>query len=828
MRANLPSCLRRSLLAACSPFVLAAGLFASADAAAQVNSVTTSGGTLVNQGLVGVGRLSASLRDKYGETFGSMSALTFDAKSWRRSGNSYTGTLFTLPDRGYNVVGTTDYRPRYNTVGMSFTPYSGSAATTAQNQLSLTLQDTTLFTEANGTPLTGLDPKPGSGGTRAATGTLPVLPQAYNGKISLDPEGIVRLSDGSFFVSDEYGPNIYHFAANGTLLSATQPPAALQPIRNGILDFSSNNPATGQPTPVPADPTTGRQNNQGLEGLAITPDQKQLAALLQSATRQDGGTGGSSATRYNTRLLIYSVTNPDSPVLTGHYVVQLPRFTTSAGATQVAAQSEMLALNDKQFLVLSRDSGNGQGLSGTTSLYRSIDLIDISSATNLVGTAYDGTTPVAPGGNLVASVTPVSFQRFIDINNNAQLSRFGLHNGAPNNATNLSEKWEAMGLLPVLDAARPNDFFLFVGNDNDFLTTNGYQVGAAYNAGADVDTMILVYRLELPTYVDPIAVESLRVTALPLARGLGVAAIDQADAAARTLDAHLAALAAGRLLGGVSAERPFSVYVAGSLDIARTERTEGDARSHEGVVMVGADARIDERFTAGVAVGWGKDNLSVRGSGNADYRSVSVNPYVAANIGRFAGSLSLTYGWNDYSSIVRDTGAYGLYGRGDTSGRTLGAGTSIGYDFGEGEWSYGPVAGARYTRLTIDGYSESDAIHLNADMPKQRLNAWSAQVGGQVSRRFQTDAVTIVPQARLGYEWSRVGGETLSATLSNRRTSAMGTVSSSFSALDRNGVRVGAGVTLGFGNLSWQVGYDGKFGGDLKTHSIMTSLGYTF
>ena len=38
---------------------------------------------------------------------------------------------------------------------------------------------------------------------------------------------------------------------------------------------------------------------------------------------------------------------------------------------------------------------------------------------------------------------------------------------------------------------------MLVANDNDFMTTDGFQVGAAYKADADVDTMVLVYRLSL-------------------------------------------------------------------------------------------------------------------------------------------------------------------------------------------------------------------------------------------------------------------------------------------------------------------------------------------
>ena len=84
------------------------------------------------------------------------------------------------------------------------------------------------------------------------------------------------------------------------------------------------------------------------------------------------------------------------------------------------------------------------------------------------------------------------------MNDNAELARFGLRNGPPNDRDNLSEKWEAMSLVSVMDPARPEDYFLLVANDNDFMTRKGHQGGADYAAEEDVDTMFLVYRLTLP------------------------------------------------------------------------------------------------------------------------------------------------------------------------------------------------------------------------------------------------------------------------------------------------------------------------------------------
>lgn len=449
--------------------------------------------TLLNQGLVGVGRLPSNLKDKYGETFGSFSAFTFKPGSWKRNADgSYAGVIIAQPDRGYNVTGTTNYRARYNEIAVAFSPAPQGAST--QNQVGLTLTDTILYTEADGTPLTSLDPTPAGVGTRAG---FPALPQAFNGRLSLDPEGIVANADGSLWVSDEYGPYIFKFTADGKLVSAIRPPEAIVPKRNGADSFASNNPGPNQPTPAPADPTTGRQNNQGLEGLSISPDGKMLYALLQSAARQDGGTGAGGPRRH-TRLLAYDLTNPATPTLKGEYVIILPSHPFGSG-TRVAAQSEMLALNATQFLVLARDS-SGRGLASPTSLYRSILVYDISQATNIAGTAYDTpATPIAPGGVLAAGIVPATSTVLIDMNESEQLAKFGLNNGPADNANTLSEKWEALALVPALDPLAPHDWFLFVGNDNDFITTDGYQDGAPYTAGFDNDSMILVYRLTLPS-----------------------------------------------------------------------------------------------------------------------------------------------------------------------------------------------------------------------------------------------------------------------------------------------------------------------------------------
>jgi hypothetical protein len=467
--------------------------------------ISVGGTTYQVQGLVGVGRMDSALRDSFGETFGSVSGLWADAANWTRTNGTYTGTFLTTPDRGYNVAGTIDYAPRLNEIAVSFTPAALGASGLAQNQIGLTLTGTTRLFETlpgGGTRLfSGLDPAPGgvvAGGARPATATLPELPQAFNGKLSLDAEGVVVLADGSRLISDEYGPSIYRFNAAGQFVGALPVAASVRPIRNGVTDYSSNNAAAGQPAPSPANPSFGRSNNQGFEGLSLSPDGRTLFVTLQSAARQDGAATG-AAFRDHTRLFTYDVSNLDNIRLTGEYVVKLPRF-VQGSSTLVAAQSEIHAISDTQLLILPRDS-NGLGVGTQTSLLRRVDVIDIAAATNILGQAYE--SQIAPGGVLNPAITAAAYNPWLNINDNAELARFGLVNGVVTGLDNLSEKWEGLALLPALDPAAPNDYFLFVANDNDFLTINGFHAGEAYVGAFDNDTTFLAWRVTITPVPEP-------------------------------------------------------------------------------------------------------------------------------------------------------------------------------------------------------------------------------------------------------------------------------------------------------------------------------------
>lgn len=132
--------------------------------------------------------------------------------------------------------------------------------------------DTVLFTDPSGQPVTGLDADP-KGPYLSFPGfpDLPAATYAGNGfggngtgghRVSIDSEGLILNADGTFWVSDEYGPFAYKFSAAGKMLEAIKPADALIPHRNGTTSYSANSAPAYNPnrTVIPADPVTGRSN----------------------------------------------------------------------------------------------------------------------------------------------------------------------------------------------------------------------------------------------------------------------------------------------------------------------------------------------------------------------------------------------------------------------------------------------------------------------------------------------------------------------------------------------------------------------------------------
>ncbi|MBB4196373.1 hypothetical protein CCR94_15065 [Rhodoblastus sphagnicola] len=765
-------------------------------------SATLNGTTVVNQGLQGVARLSAtSTYDFAGDTFGAFSSLAIDLSSWRKTATGYTGAMFALPDRGPNGVGSvtfSDYAARVNILSMAFTPYTSGAALpvseASQHQLQLTMNGGFFLRDFNGNVTTGLD---ASGATVQNGITLPSPASGVAaGKISIDSEGLRFLNNGNFYVSDEYGANVYYFDKTGNLLGVITPPAALIPRNSlGQIAYTSL-----------TDAATGRRLNQGLEGLAITPDQKKLVTLLQSAAMQDSTS--SQNTRANTRLMIYDITQsktPSTPI--ADYVLQLPIYNSTGGgaaANRTAAQSELLALNDTQFLVLSRD-GNGLGQANLNPVFKSVLLIDTSAATNIAGSVYETTTtPLSPSGKLASAIIPVQQVDVLNMLNTAQLGKFGINinNTSPTRLT-LTEKWEGMALAPVLEQGKPQDFFLFIGNDNDFLSTTCVTSGVSCAQAVNSDAMVLIYRMTLPTYVDP------QYLAWMIGTGpLALAAVQQSGLALADINSgNIAAQLNANRRAGRSAAGTFTPWIMGAFgyaDSANFIGATGETGSRNGFQgSVGLDYSFSPSLTVGGAVGLGKINAHGSFSHKAD--GVDFSLYSRVIREGFFAQAGYSIGHANFDSINRPA-AYGLTATGKTSGDLQAFFLEAGYDFDLGAVKVGPVGGYALQWARISGYTETGAAGGNIAMPQTIASSQTLMAGVEAFGQF----FDVTPFARLTYNHD-FDAATRYATL--KLASAQAAMASATVAIPRSALNygeMGVGVQGKIGAGVWSVGYSAQ------------------
>lgn len=112
----------------------------------------------------------------------------------------------------------------------------------------------------------------------------------------LDPEGLAALEDGSFWISDEYGPHLVHYDAQGIEIERINP--FTQDSRNNVI-------IEGRPLLLPAE-FAKRRTNRGMESLTITPDQSTLVGVMESSLDNPDKSGRLSTL---TRMVVINLKN---------------------------------------------------------------------------------------------------------------------------------------------------------------------------------------------------------------------------------------------------------------------------------------------------------------------------------------------------------------------------------------------------------------------------------------------------------------------------------------------------------------------------------------
>ena len=154
----------------------------------------------------------------------------------------------------------------------------------------------------SGKPVTGLPNLKGMNETPYDHSAQELLNFNPNG---LDTEGLVRRTAGDFWIAEEYSPSLVHVDRTGKVLKRYTPV--------GLKLEDTDYPVANV---LPA--IYGKRKiNRGLEGLALSDDEKTLYIVLQSPLLNPEKTGNASR---NTRVLVFDIA---SEKVTAEYAYRL-------------------------------------------------------------------------------------------------------------------------------------------------------------------------------------------------------------------------------------------------------------------------------------------------------------------------------------------------------------------------------------------------------------------------------------------------------------------------------------------------------------------------
>ena len=279
--------------------------------------------------------------------------------------------FYVLTDRGPNADFEGSLGKGKQFLVPDYTPRIGLFELQATGQI-IKIQEI-LLKDANGNPIFGLPNPQAFGGTNEIPydvdgkpmTMIPNLPfDTVTNPIkhdinSLDPEGLSALTDGSFWISDEYGPHLVHYNAQGMEIERIN--AFASDERNNVI-------VNGQPILLPAE-FTKRRANRGMEALTITPDQSTLVGIIESSMDNPDQSGRVSSL---TRIVTINLHS-------GQIAQYLYRLDHAHHVT-----SGIVAINNHEFYLIEHDRKFPlQDQSAQKLIYK----IDLSQATDIESVA---------------------------------------------------------------------------------------------------------------------------------------------------------------------------------------------------------------------------------------------------------------------------------------------------------------------------------------------------------------------------------------------------------------------------------------------------------
>lgn len=278
----------------------------------------------------------------------------------------------------------------------------------------------------------------------------------------------------------------------------------------------------------------------------------------------------------------------------------------------------------------------------------------------------------------------------------------------------------------------------------------------------------------------------------------------------------------GTLLGW----RPFvKTYGTFSQHDTTGEQTGYDANTVG--FVAGIDRRFGEFTQVGLLTGYSFTDVDYDQSrGDADVHTLRVGPYATFDLENLFIDTSLTMGyhWNDATRKVR-IGSFSGDAHSEYNAWDLALYGGVGYDFDVAGFTVTPTASLQWVHFEQESFRESGAGSANLDVDSWDTDSLRHVLALKVSRIFETEKATIVPELYMGWGHEYLEDEKISSKFVGQTTP----FTFESDADNRDSMLFGAGVSFLFNeNLSVFFRYDGDADSDETAHTVSAGLRIAF
>ena len=274
-------------------------------------------------------------------------------------------------------------------------------------------------------------------------------------------------------------------------------------------------------------------------------------------------------------------------------------------------------------------------------------------------------------------------------------------------------------------------------------------------------------------------------------------------------------------------DNPWGVFVGGAgefVDVQGDQNADGYHLTSGGLA-VGADYRLNEQLAVGLALGYANSTADLTGDGRVTVNSGRADVYgVWFNDGfHMEGMLGGGYSGYDTRRDALGSGGTTSSATGSTDGSEVGALLSGGYDWQKGPWTYGPQALLQYTRVDVNGFTESGSL-LPLEIQSQNADSLRSQLGGHVVYKTRIGRVVLMPELRIG--WRHEYMDRSVALDSRFANGAGGLFTVRGTELGKDSAVVGLGLSAQWTqDISTYVNYDTELGRkNYSLHSVSAGV----